>query len=121
MLIAGPNLTIDRTLSGARLRPGEVLRFTAAAGPGGKGLNVARGAQALGVPARLVAFLPGRTGAAVGGLIGDEGIGLRGVPTGGEIRSTTVVLEPDGRSTVLNEHGPAIGRAEWERFEAAVA
>ena len=50
MLIAGPNLTIDRTLTGGELRPGEVLRFAAAAGPGGKGLNVARGAQALGAP-----------------------------------------------------------------------
>jgi len=27
MLIAGPNLTIDRTLAIAELRPGEVLRF----------------------------------------------------------------------------------------------
>ena len=48
MLVAGPNLTIDRTLTGAELRPGEVLRFGARAGPGGKGLNVARGAHALG-------------------------------------------------------------------------
>ena len=53
MLIAGPNLTIDRTLTGAALRPGEVLRFTARASPGGKGVNVARGAQALGAPALL--------------------------------------------------------------------
>jgi 1-phosphofructokinase family hexose kinase len=120
VVVAGPNLTIDRTLSGAALRPGEVLRFSAEAGPGGKGLNVARGAQALGAPAVLVAFLPGRTGAAVGGLIGDEGISLRGVGCGGEVRSTTVVLEPGGRSTVLNEHGPEISPADWERFEAVV-
>ena len=31
VLIAGPNLTIDRTLTGAALRPGEVLRFAARA------------------------------------------------------------------------------------------
>src|SRR5215208_315178 len=43
MLIAGPNLTIDRTLSGDELRPGAVLRFDASVTPGGKGLNVARG------------------------------------------------------------------------------
>lgn len=120
MVIAGPNLTIDRTLSGATLRAGEVLRFSAEAGPGGKGLNVARGAQALGAPALLVAFLPGRTGAAVGELIGDEGISLRGVRCGGEVRSTTVVLEPGGRSTVLNEHGPGISPDDWERLEAEV-
>ena len=43
MLIAGPNLTIDRTLAIDELRPGEVLRFDqVAVTPGGKGVNVAR-------------------------------------------------------------------------------
>ena len=121
MLVAGPNLTIDRTLTGAELRPGEVLRFGARAGPGGKGLNVARGAHALGAPALLVALLPGHTGAAVGALIGEEGIALLGVPCGGEVRSTAVILEPGGRSTVLNEHGPEVRPTEWSAFEAAVA
>ena len=120
MLIAGPNLTIDRTLTGSELRPGEVLRFSAVAGPGGKGLNVARGAQALGAPAVLAAFLPGHTGTAVGAMIADEGIRLLGIPCGGEVRSTAVVLEP-GRSTVLNEHGSAIEPADWERLEERIA
>ena len=121
VLIAGPNLTIDRTLTGAALRPGEVLRFAARASPGGKGVNVARGAQALGAGALLVALLPGHTGAAVGALIGEEGIALLGVPCGGEVRSTAVVLEPDGRSTVLNEQGPEVRPSEWAAYEAAVA
>ena len=121
VLIAGPNLTIDRTLTGATLRPGEVLRFAARASPGGKGVNVARGAQALGAGALLVALLPGHTGAAVGALIGEEGIALLGVPCGGEVRSTAVVLEPDGRSTVLNEQGPEVRPSEWTAYEAAVA
>ncbi len=120
MLIAGPNLTIDRTLTGGALRPGEVLRFAAAAGPGGKGLNVARGAQALGAPATLVAFLPGHTGRAVGAMIADEGIRLLGVPCGGEVRSTAVILEP-GRSTVINEHGTEIGAGDWARYAERVA
>ena len=120
VLIAGPNLTIDRTLTGGELRPGEVLRFAAAAGPGGKGLNVARGAQALGAPPTLVAFLPGHTGTAVGAMIADEGIRLLGVPCGGEVRSTAVILEP-GRSTVINEHGTEIVPADWARYEERVA
>ena len=45
MLIAGPNLTLDRTLTIAELRPGEVLRFEhAVTTAGGKGVNVARAA-----------------------------------------------------------------------------
>ena len=60
MLIAGPNLTIDRTSSIGELRPGEVLRVAGVTvTPGGKGLNVARAARSLGRPATLVAFVPG--------------------------------------------------------------
>ena len=57
MLIAGPNLTVDRTLAIDELRPGEVLRFDdVAVTPGGKGVNVARVARALKTPAVVVGF-----------------------------------------------------------------
>ena len=122
MLIAGPNLTIDRTLAIEELRPGEVLRFDAAAvTPGGKGVNVARVAREMAAGAVLLGFVPGRTGAAAAGLLADEGISLRGVAVGGEIRSTAVILERSGRVTVFNEPGPALASGDWERFEAAVA
>src|SRR5919205_4619088 len=104
MLIAGPNLTIDRTSRIPELRPGDVLRLAeVVVTPGGKGLNVARAALDLGVQARLVAFVPGHTGRASAALIAEEGVALDGVPAGGEIRSTAVILEPGGRVTVLNE------------------
>jgi len=120
VLIAGPNLTIDRTSRLPALRPGEVLRLAdVAVTPGGKGLNVARAARALGVPAALVAFVPGRTGHAAAELIGDEGVDLRGVAVAGEIRSTSVILEP-GRATVLNEPGPPLGDGDWAALEAAI-
>ena len=122
VLIAGPNLTIDRTLTIEELRPGEVLRFDGVAvTPGGKGVNVARVARALRVPARLVGFTPGRTGAAAAELIADEGLRIEPVPTGGELRSTAVILERGGRVTVMNEPGPPIGPDDWARYEAAVA
>ena len=97
-----------------------MLRFSARAAPGGKGLNVARGALALGADAVLVAFLPGHTGAAVGAMIAEAGIALRGIPCDGEVRSTAVILEPDGRSTVLNERGATIAAGDWARYEAEV-
>jgi 1-phosphofructokinase family hexose kinase len=122
MLIAGPNLTIDRTATLAELRPGEVLRFErVVVTPGGKGLNVARAARALGVEALLVGFVPGATGRAGAGMIAREGVALRAVECGGELRSTAIVMERGGRTTVLNEPGPAIVAAEWEAYEAAVA
>jgi 1-phosphofructokinase family hexose kinase len=122
VLIACPNLTIDRTLSIDELRPGEVLRFASAAvTPGGKGVNVARVAREMGAPAVLVGFVPGRTGAASAALLADEGISVRGVAVGGEIRSTAVILERSGRVTVFNEPGPPLAPGDWERYEAEVA
>jgi 1-phosphofructokinase family hexose kinase len=122
VVIAGPNLTIDRTLSIDELRPGEVLRFErAVVTPGGKGVNVARVARELGARAVLVGFVPGRTGAAGAALLADEGIALRGVEVGGELRSTAVVLERSGRVTVFNEPGPSLAPGDWELFENAVA
>jgi 1-phosphofructokinase family hexose kinase len=121
MLIAGPNLTIDRTGTLDELRPGAVLRFTTMeVTPGGKGVNVARAAQALGVAAVLVGFVPGRIGAAAAAMIEAEGLTLRGVPAGGELRATTVVMEPSGRTTVMNEPGPTLGAGEWGAYEAEI-
>jgi 1-phosphofructokinase family hexose kinase len=121
VIVACPNLTLDRTLSLPELRPGEVLRFErVVVTPGGKGVNVARVARELGVPAVLVGFQPGRTGAAALGLLGDEGLEVIGVPVAGEIRAATVVLERSGRVTLLNEPGPPLAPGDWERFEAAV-
>ena len=121
MLIAGPNLTIDRTMAIAELRPGEVLRFDrVVVTPGGKGLNVARTAHALGHPAVLVSLLPGRTGEAAAALIAGEGIDLAPVPCSGELRSTAIIQERDGRTTVLNEPGPPVDEREWAAYERAI-
>src|SRR4051812_15449935 len=122
MLIAGPNLTIDRTLSLAELRPGEVLRFDAAViTPGGKGVNVARAARALGAAAVLVGFAPGHTGAAAAAMLADEGVDLAAVPVAGEIRSAAIVLGRSRRVTVMNEPGPPVTPEDWHRYEVTVA
>ncbi|HEX2411199.1 MAG TPA: PfkB family carbohydrate kinase [Solirubrobacteraceae bacterium] len=122
MLIAGPNLTIDRTATLPELRPGEVLRFErVVVTPGGKGLNVARAARALGAPALLVSFVAGETGRAGAQMIEREGVPLLAIPCAGEMRSTAIVMERGGRTTVLNEPGPEITAAEWAALEAAIA
>src|SRR4051812_15901802 len=121
MLIAGPNLTIDRTLTLAELPPGEVLRFDSVViTPGGKGVNVVRAATALGGDAVLVGLVPGFTGAAVAGMLAHEGVALAGIEVGGEVRSSAIVLERSGRVTVMNEPGPELRAEDWERYVAAV-
>jgi fructose-1-phosphate kinase PfkB-like protein len=54
-------------------------------------------------------------------MLADEGVDLAGIAVPGEIRSTTVVLERSGRVTVMNEPGPPLAPADWDRYEAAVA
>lgn len=122
ILIAGPNLTLDRLDWLDEIRPGQVLRARSArVAAGGKGPNVARAALGLGAPAVLAGFVPGHTGRAVAGLLAEEGISLCAVPVGGEVRSTAVLLEDSGRATVVNEPGPAVSASEWTAFEAAVS
>ena len=121
MLIVGPNLTLDRTGRIPQLRPGGVLRFEeVTVTAGGKGVNVARAVDSLGGRGTLVAFVPGPTGRQAAQRIADEGLTLRRVSCGGELRSTGVIFEASGRVTVLNEPGPAIGEVEWRRLRAAV-
>jgi 1-phosphofructokinase family hexose kinase len=121
VLIAAPNLTLDRMLRIDELRPGEVLRFSdATIAPGGKGVNVARVCRTLGFPAQLVAMAPGRTGLAVVELLRDEGVEMDIVAAPGEVRVASIVLERSGRVTVLNEPGPAVSERDWRAFEDAV-
>jgi 1-phosphofructokinase family hexose kinase len=122
VLIAGPNLTLDRILRIDELRTGEVLRFSdARVAPGGKGVNVARVARELEYPAVLVVLAPGRTGWAAVELLEAEGLDVRVVPTEGEVRAASTVLERSGRVTVLNEPGPRITSEDWEAYERTVA
>ncbi|MBK6872441.1 MAG: bifunctional hydroxymethylpyrimidine kinase/phosphomethylpyrimidine kinase [Kineosporiaceae bacterium] len=121
MLVIGANLTIDRTLTLERLVPGHVMRpRTAIPTGGGKSVNVCRAARAHGIRPRLVANLPGRMGALVGEMLEAEGHDVRRVATSGEIRSAIVIIEDDGRATVLNEPGPELTAADREALLAAV-
>jgi 1-phosphofructokinase len=121
LVVVGPNLTIDRTSSLTELRPGEVLRVQeVAVSPGGKGVNVCRAARALALRATLLAFTPGYTGSAAAALLADEGIDLIAVPCRGELRSTVVLMEPSGRTTVLNEPGPPLAEGDWHTYTRRV-
>jgi 1-phosphofructokinase family hexose kinase len=121
LVVAGPNLTIDRTIRLPELVPGRVLRAAEVeATPGGKGLNVGRAALIMGVPATLVSFVPGHTGRAAVALIAEAGVRLRAVPCPGEIRSTAIVMEDGGRVTVLNEPGPPVTAELWRSYEAEI-
>jgi 1-phosphofructokinase family hexose kinase len=121
VLVLGANLAIDRTLRMEQLRPGHVQRPRSAdLTAGGKSVNVCRAAAAHRVRPRLVANLPGVLGAYVGDLLAAEGLDVVRVATAGEIRSATIILEEDGRTTVLNEPGPDLSEPDRAALLAAV-
>ncbi len=122
MLIATPNLTVDRTVRLPELRPGSVLRpYRAVVTAGGKGVNVGRVAAALGRRATVLGFLPDVDAPVLTRLFAAEPMELAGVPVPGEARVATIYLEDSGRVTVLNEPGPEILAEAWRRYEQRVA
>jgi hexose kinase, 1-phosphofructokinase family len=122
LLIATPNIAVDRTVRLPELRPGSVLRPSrAVVTAGGKGINVGRVAAAFGRRATLVSFLPQTDVAVFERLIAAEPMAFVGVPVPGEVRVATIYLEDSGRVTVLNEPGPSIPEDGWDRYERAIA
>jgi 1-phosphofructokinase family hexose kinase len=122
LLIATPNLAVDRTVRLPELRPGSVLRPSrAVVTAGGKGVNVGRVAAAFGRRATLVGFVAEVDAAALTRLFGAEPFELAGVPVCGEARVATIYLEDSGRVTVLNEPGPEISADDWRRYEQRIA
>lgn len=123
LLIVTPNPALDRTMVfrglrlGAVQRTGEVL-----VAAGGKGLNVARAARALGQPALVCAPLGGLTGDQVAHLAAREGLDGRWTRHGaGETRTCVLLVDPEADdATALNEAGPTLAPADWDAFAADV-
>ena len=110
----------DRILRLSRLAPGSVLRAReVVVAPGGKPVNVARAALALGGRPVLLANCPGTSGARLADELSGSGLPVVRVPSAGELRAATMLLEDDGRTTVVNEAGPAVTPAVVDAFLAA--
>lgn len=121
IVVACPNPSLDRTIEVDSIQAGHVHRAERAdVRAGGKGINVARALAAIGTPSRVAVITAGRTGAAVAGLMDDEGIDHVDTSAPGETRSCLVVLSPSA-PTVFNESGPKISRRDWDRYEQSVA
>ncbi len=121
IVCVAPSPSIDRLFEVERLRAGEIhrpTRFVRVAG--GKGLNAARAAAALGAEVRAVALLGGRTGAWIADELDRIGIPLAASPCAGETRSCLSVADREsGSLTEFYEQSAAVSRQEWKAFTAA--
>ena len=117
------NPSVDKLFEIERLRPGAIHRpdgFVQVAG--GKGLNVARAAHALGGEVRTVALLRGHTGAWLAEMLAAEGVAGAFVWTHGENRASLSVADREtGGLTEFYEHGAEVPGASWVETVHAVA
>ena len=116
------NPTLDKTLSVPRLQPGEFHRARLlSAELSGKGINVSRALQVLGIPCRTLGFIGGRTGQAFQVGLAAEGFDLHFIDVGGETRSNiTLFDESTGLYTKINEPGPTISAEHITALQAQV-
>ncbi len=117
--VAAVNPSVDRLLRVHRLRPGSIHRpLEAVSVPGGKGLNVARVAHALGAEVQVVGIAAGGAGRWVSDALERAGVPARWVWAGGETRTCTSIAEDDGAGelTEFYESGPSISTQTWREY-----
>jgi 1-phosphofructokinase family hexose kinase len=122
ILCVAANPSVDRLFTVERLVPGEIHRpaeFVQVAG--GKGLNVARAAAALGAPVEAAALLGGHAGRWIAEQLEAAGIGLHATWAEAETRSSLSVAGAlEEGLTEFYEHGFPVSDAEWRRFARLV-
>jgi 1-phosphofructokinase family hexose kinase len=116
------NPSVDETIFVEQLRPHDtnrVLRVEVDAG--GKGINLARVAHALGSPVMALGFVGGKTGQFVCAVLAAEGVPHDFIWIEGSTRRNLCIEEASGRPpTMLNEPGPEISQQHWEALLAKV-
>lgn len=117
--------SLDITYDVPVLRHGDITRPSAVTRvAGGKSLNVARVAHALGADVRAVAALGGHTGAWVAELLAAEHIQVEVVRLSAPTRVCSAIVEAGDNPTSTDLYEPAtpLSVGEWQRFaDAALA
>lgn len=123
ILVVAANPSIDRLYEVDRLTDGAIHRpLVVVARAGGKGLNAARAAVALGARVTAVGIVAGRAGDWIVEQLAGLGIDAPMVRTRGETRTCISILDRSrGLLTELYERGDEIGPAAWDALEAGVA
>jgi fructose-1-phosphate kinase PfkB-like protein len=122
VLIATPNLCLDRTQLVPELVLGGVMRARSVeVTAGGKGVNIARVARAHHQRATVVGLVADRDRERLLRLLAEEGADVVDVPMPGDTRNAIIMIEqPGGRTTIVNEQGSTIDATIWRRYQNAI-
>lgn len=109
------NPAIDRVLPVAGFKTEHIFRIPSArVQAGGKGLNVARAAHALGLPVCATGPIAGAAGAYFAALAAQEAFSSEWIALPhGETRTCTLIVHPPQDATVINESGPNLTDDDW--------
>lgn len=123
MLAICPNPTIDRLVILDTLTPGTVDRVREnRAYPAGKSVSAARGCLANGAVPLVHVLLPTSGSDWYLDTLRAEGMDVTSHPCSGAVRESIIVLEDDGRVTVLNGPGAPVSEDRWDDFiQASIA
>jgi 1-phosphofructokinase/tagatose 6-phosphate kinase len=123
ILCLAPTPAVDRLLRlDGPLRPGTIHRpVEVVATAGGKALNVARVAAALGAEVRVLAPLGGTIGRWITEQLEADGVTVERVPIRAEPRTCVSVAGAGQALTELYEPGAPLEPDEWVAFERAAA
>jgi 1-phosphofructokinase family hexose kinase len=112
------NLALDRTLLAPGFRVGRSQTATRSESQaGGKGINVARALQALGVPVLVMGFKGGAMGEIIRRSLEQEDLPHLLTPIAAESRICTAIVDPEaGTATEVNDPGPEVTPLETKRF-----
>lgn len=116
------NPSIDKLFEVDRVRVGEIHRPGAFVQvPGGKGLNVARAAHALGADVQATGILAGHAGRWLEEAFAAEGVPATFAWARGETRASLSVADAETRGlTEFYERGDDVGPDGWARLEDVV-
>jgi 1-phosphofructokinase family hexose kinase len=116
------NPSVDKLFEVDRVEIGAIHRPTAFTQvPGGKGLNCARAAHALGAEVTATGILAGYAGRWVEEAFAAEGVAARFAWAEGETRASLSVADGSGRGlTEFYERGTDVGADGWARLEDVV-
>lgn len=113
------NVAIDKAYVVKKNEPGQVMRVLECSyTPGGKGLNVARVARAMGEDVVAGGLIGGHAGAWVEEALRAQDVACDFERCAGETRSCVNIIEQDGRQTEFLEPGFCVTEDELRGFEA---